>query len=69
MHDAVAEWLMEQREISGRTLVAFGAAYSAHERIFSAIAAHHPAMPQAEMQRHLDEVARLYWQVRKVTSS
>ncbi len=69
MHNAVAEWLTEQRAISGRTPVAFTAAYTAHERIFTAIAARDPATAQTEMQRHLDEVAKLYWQVRNATGS
>ena len=34
MHNAVAEWLTEQRAISGRTPIAFTAAFTAHERIF-----------------------------------
>jgi GntR family transcriptional regulator, sialic acid-inducible nan operon repressor len=69
MHNAVVEWLTEQRAISGRTPVAATAAYSAHERIFAAIASHDPAAAQTEMQRHLDEVARLYWQVRNAGGS
>jgi DNA-binding FadR family transcriptional regulator len=69
MHNAVAEWLTEQRTISGRTPVAFKAAFAAHRRIFVAIAAHDPARAQTEMQSHLDEVAKLYWQVRNTTGS
>lgn len=64
MHRAVSEWLTEQRTISGRTPDAFDAACGAHERIFKAIAARDPARAQDEMQRHLDTVARMYWQVR-----
>ena len=64
MHNAVAEWLTEQRATSGRTPVSFEAAFSAHTRIYQAIASRDPAAAQTEMQRHLDEVAKLYWQVR-----
>ena len=43
LHDAVVEWLTEQRETSGRAPTAFDDAYRAHERIFDAIAARDPA--------------------------
>jgi DNA-binding FadR family transcriptional regulator len=69
MHNAVVEWLTEQREISGRTPPAFKAAYSAHKRIYTAIAAGDPAAAQKAMQNHLDEVARFYWQARKAAAS
>jgi DNA-binding FadR family transcriptional regulator len=69
MHNAVAEWLTEQRAISGRTPHAFSAAFTAHQRIFAAIAARDPAAAQKEMQDHLDEVAKFYWQVRNAGDS
>jgi DNA-binding FadR family transcriptional regulator len=68
MHNAVAEWLTEQRTISGRTPQAFDAAFVAHTRIFDAIAKRDPGRAQDEMQRHLEAVAKLYWQVRNAGS-
>jgi GntR family transcriptional regulator, sialic acid-inducible nan operon repressor len=68
LHNAVAEWLTEQRTISGRTPHAFRSAFTAHQRIFDAIVSHDPAKAQEEMQRHLDEVAKLYWQARSTGS-
>jgi GntR family transcriptional regulator, sialic acid-inducible nan operon repressor len=67
MQSAVSEWLTEQRTISGRSPYAFTAALSAHTRIFDAIAARDPARAQVEMQLHLDEVAKFYWQALKPT--
>ncbi len=64
MYNAVVEWLTEQREISGRAPVSSQLAYTAHERIFQAIAAHDPARAEDAMQDHLAQVATLYWQVK-----
>lgn len=64
LHNAVVEWLTEQRETSGRSPVSGKSAYAAHKRIYAAIAAHDPAAAQKAMQDHLDEVAKFYWQVR-----
>jgi DNA-binding FadR family transcriptional regulator len=65
MYNAVVEWLTEQREISGRAADAGRAAFSAHARIFEAIAYHDPPAAQIAMQEHLDQVAKLYWEVRR----
>lgn len=64
LHDAVVEWLTEQRETSGRAPAAGRAAYGAHERIFRAIAAHDPAAAQQAMQDHLDQVVKFYWKIK-----
>lgn len=64
MYNAVVEWLTEQRVISGRSPHAGRAAFAAHERIFDAIAARDPAAAQIAMQEHLDQVAKLYWEVK-----
>jgi DNA-binding FadR family transcriptional regulator len=65
LHDAVVEWLKEQREISGRAAMSAQLAYAAHERIFNANAAHDAFEAQAAMQDHLDQVAKLYWKIKK----
>lgn len=65
LHNAVVEWLTEQRETSGRGPTAFNDAYQAHERIFRAIAARDAAEAQVSMQEHLDQVAASYWLARR----
>jgi GntR family transcriptional regulator, sialic acid-inducible nan operon repressor len=64
MHQAIIEWLMEQRHITlsypGQNRIA----YAAHVAIFEAIAARNPELAAAVMREHLEQVARLYWQVR-----
>jgi GntR family transcriptional repressor for pyruvate dehydrogenase complex len=65
MYNAVVEWLTEQRDISGRAPDAGRAAFAAHTRIFEAIASRDPAAAQIAMQRHLDQVAKLYWEVKR----
>jgi DNA-binding FadR family transcriptional regulator len=65
LYNAVVEWLTEQREISGRATDAGAVAFAAHTRIFNAIAAHDPSEAQIAMQEHLDQVAKLYWEVKR----
>jgi len=69
MHDAMVEWLTEQRETSGRAPGAGAAAFAAHTRIFKAIAARDAAAAQSAMQDHLDQVVELYWEVKGAPSS
>jgi GntR family transcriptional regulator, sialic acid-inducible nan operon repressor len=64
LYNAVVEWLTEQREISGRAPMSAQLAYAAHKRIYEAIAAHDAGEAQSAMQDHLDQVVKLYWQVR-----
>ncbi|CAN5168053.1 transcriptional regulator NanR [soil metagenome] len=63
LYNAVVEWLTEQRDISGRAPMSQKLAYAAHERIYNAIAARDPIAAQNAMQDHLEQVAKLYWQV------
>jgi GntR family transcriptional regulator, sialic acid-inducible nan operon repressor len=65
MYNAIVAWLTEQREISGRAPNAGRAAFVAHTRIFDAIADHNPAAAQIAMQEHLDQVVKLYWEVKR----
>jgi GntR family transcriptional regulator, sialic acid-inducible nan operon repressor len=65
MYNAVVAWLTEQREISGRAPDAGRAAFAAHTRVFEAIADQNPAAAQLAMQEHLDQVVKLYWEVRQ----
>ncbi|MGQ0485629.1 MAG: transcriptional regulator NanR [Hyphomicrobiales bacterium] len=63
MHQAIIEWLMEQRHITlsypGQNRIA----YDAHAAIFEAIAARDGERAAMVMREHLEQVARLYWQV------
>lgn len=65
LYNAVVEWLTEQREVSGRAPLSAELAYAAHKRIYEAVGDHDPIEAQAAMQDHLDQVAKLYWQVRE----
>jgi DNA-binding FadR family transcriptional regulator len=65
MHRAIVDWLVEQRRVTlsypGQNRVAF----DAHFAIFEAIKARDPELADARMRSHLDQVAKLYWKVRK----
>jgi DNA-binding FadR family transcriptional regulator len=68
LYNAVVEWLTEQREISGRASKSAMLAYAAHKRIYDAIAAGDAIGAQTAMQDHLDQVAKLYWQVKSANT-
>jgi GntR family transcriptional regulator, sialic acid-inducible nan operon repressor len=68
LHEAVVGWLTEQRQISGRAPRSAKLAFAAHRRIYKAIAAHDQAEAEAAMQDHLDEVAKLYWEVKRTSA-
>ena len=65
MHRAIVDWLVEQRRVTlscpGQNRVAF----DAHFAIFEAIKARDPELADARMRSHLDQVAKLYWKVRR----
>jgi GntR family transcriptional regulator, sialic acid-inducible nan operon repressor len=61
VHHALTGWLTEQRSVSLTVRGAEASAFSAHERIFAAIAVHDPERAESEMQKHLDAVAAYYW--------
>jgi len=59
IHDALAEWLLEQRH----TTLAEGEdvkAYEAHRAIYEAVAARDPDQSERAMRDHLEYVARRY---------
>ena len=65
MHAAVAEWLSEQRLATVRAEGSMQDAFAAHQKIFDAIAAHHPEEAAQAMGTHLDRVAQYYWESRR----
>ncbi len=67
LHSAIIEWLVDQRHVTLSYPGQNKLAYQAHVAIFEAIAARDPDAAAAEMRRHLEQVATLYWQVREAT--
>ncbi|MGH7118836.1 MAG: FCD domain-containing protein [Acetobacteraceae bacterium] len=61
LHNAMSEWLSEQRRVSGRSGVQTGEVFLAHKRIYEAIVAHDPPRAAAAMEEHLTTVVRNFW--------
>lgn len=64
LHEAIAQWLLEQRETSILARGSAQAAYRAHERIHAAIVARDSDAAEQAMREHLAQVHGYYWQVR-----
>ncbi len=62
VHQAVVQWLTEQRDVSLQATRAKAEALAFHERIYEAIVAHDPDAAETAMQEHLQSVAAFYWQ-------
>jgi DNA-binding FadR family transcriptional regulator len=65
LYDGVLDLLQDQRHTSLQHPEALAAARGCHERIFAAIATHDADRAEAEMRRHLHDVERYYWSIRK----
>jgi DNA-binding FadR family transcriptional regulator len=65
LHEAIVEWLVDQRSVSLRRAGTDRLAFESHREIFEAIAARDPAAAGDAMRRHLDEIARRYWNVKE----
>jgi DNA-binding FadR family transcriptional regulator len=63
MHQAIVEWLTEQRHVALRLHDAEKGAYRFHKRIFEAVSARDPEKAEAAMREHLESVANQYWKV------
>jgi DNA-binding FadR family transcriptional regulator len=65
MHRAIIDWLVDQRRVTlsypGQNRVAF----EAHAAIYEAIKSRDPEAADNRMRSHLDQVAKLYWKVRR----
>jgi DNA-binding FadR family transcriptional regulator len=64
IHNAVVEWLMEQRRTALRTPGIDATAYEAHRRIYEAIKAGNPQAAEARMEEHLAAIVAVYWSAR-----
>ena len=65
LHEAIVEWLVDQRSVSLRRAGTDRLAFESHREIFEAIAARDPAAAGNAMRRHLDEIAKRYWNVKE----
>ena len=65
LHEAIGEWLVDQRSVSLRQAGTDRLAFESHRQIFEAIAAHDPGAAAQAMRQHLDEIAKRYWNVKE----
>jgi GntR family transcriptional regulator, sialic acid-inducible nan operon repressor len=65
LHEAIVEWLNEQRSVSLRRLGADELAYAAHRDIFEAIRDNNPDAAREAMRSHLREISEQYWKTRE----
>jgi GntR family transcriptional repressor for pyruvate dehydrogenase complex len=65
LHEAIVEWLVDQRSVSLRRPGTDRLAFESHRAIFQAIEARDPAAANQAMRRHLDEIAQRYWKVKE----
>jgi GntR family transcriptional regulator, sialic acid-inducible nan operon repressor len=68
LHEALTNWLLDQRTVSLECRGAERNAIDFHTRIFDAIAAHDPDAAEAAMDSHLAKVAHMYRRASKARS-
>jgi GntR family transcriptional regulator, sialic acid-inducible nan operon repressor len=64
LHEAIVEWLVDQRRVSLHSIGADRAAFQSHRRIFEAIRVHDAGAAKDAMCEHLIEIEKLYWKVK-----
>lgn len=64
LHEAIVEWLVDQRSVSLRRSGTDRLAFESHREVFQAIEARDPAAASQAMRRHLNEIAKRYWSVK-----
>jgi GntR family transcriptional regulator, sialic acid-inducible nan operon repressor len=64
IHDAMVEWLTDQRDVTLQVAGQVRIAYLAHERIFKAVASRDPDVAERAMAAHLKQLYRVYERVR-----
>jgi GntR family transcriptional repressor for pyruvate dehydrogenase complex len=62
LHLALSDWLSDQRRVSALAGATFAGIYAQHRAVYEAIAHRDAAAAQVAMERHLEAVARFYWQ-------
>lgn len=67
MHQALGNWLTEQRATSTLARGSSRAAFRAHRAIYGAIASRQVDAAGQAMRQHLEEVARYYWRATSPT--
>jgi len=65
LHEAIVEWLNEQRSVSLRRLGVDELAYASHRKLFEAIKEKKPDLARQTMRCHLEEISELYWKIRE----
>lgn len=61
LHDAMSDWLREQRRIALMEKDEDKAGYQAHAKIYAAVAAHDPDAAETAMREHLQSGAKAFW--------
>jgi GntR family transcriptional regulator, sialic acid-inducible nan operon repressor len=64
IHDAMVDWLTDQRNVTLQVVGQVLTAYRAHERIFKAVASGDPDVAERAMAAHLKQLYRVYERVR-----
>jgi GntR family transcriptional repressor for pyruvate dehydrogenase complex len=64
LNDALLEWLVEQRQTTGKVPDARKRAIASHTEIYEAIAARDEIRAMLAMEQHLTTVNEFYWRVR-----
>jgi GntR family transcriptional regulator, sialic acid-inducible nan operon repressor len=65
LHEAIVEWLVDQRSVALRRSGTDQGAFESHREIFKAIEARDDTAAGQAMRRHLDEIADRYWKVKE----
>jgi DNA-binding FadR family transcriptional regulator len=65
LHEAIVEWLVDQRRVSLRRPGTDRLAYQSHRRIYEAIKAHDPIATANAMRRHLAQITDRYWKAKE----
>jgi GntR family transcriptional repressor for pyruvate dehydrogenase complex len=61
LHDAMSDWLREQRRIALMEKDEDKAGYRAHAKIYAAVEAHDPDAAERAMREHLESGAKAFW--------
>ena len=64
LHEAIVEWLNEQRSVSLRRLGVDELAYASHRKLYEAIRDNDPDRARLAMRVHLTEISQHYWRIR-----